>query len=65
MPVALVPEVWEAWLDRDVTEAEEARSLIRPIPDDLWMQREVSSKVNSVKNNGPDLLDPPDQIRLL
>ena len=31
MPVALVPEVWEAWLDRDVTEPEEVKSLIRPI----------------------------------
>jgi putative SOS response-associated peptidase YedK len=63
--VALVPEVWEAWLDRDVTEPEEVRSLVRPIEADLWMQWEVSSRVNSVKNNGPELLDPPDQARLL
>jgi putative SOS response-associated peptidase YedK len=65
MPVALVPEVWEAWLDRDMTGPEAVRSLIQPIPDDAWMEREVSSKVNSVKNNGPDLLDPPGQTRLL
>ena len=65
MPVALVPDVWETWLDRDVTEPEEAMALIRPIAADLWMEREVSSKVNSVRNNGPDLLEPPAQARLL
>ena len=63
--MALVPEVWEAWLDRDVTEPEEVKSLIQPIDPDLWMEREVSTKVNSVKNNGPDLLEPPDQTSLL
>ena len=65
MPVALVPEVWEGWLDRDLTEPEEVKSLIRPIDADLWMQREVSTRVNSVRNNGPELLDPPEQARLL
>jgi len=65
MPVALVPEVWGAWLDRDLTEPEEAMGLVRPIEPDLWMQREVSTRVNSVKNNGPELWDPPDQLRLL
>jgi len=65
MPVALVPEVWEAWLDRELTEPEQVQSLIRPIDPDLWMQREVSSRVNSVKNNDPDLLDPSVQTRLL
>jgi putative SOS response-associated peptidase YedK len=48
-----------------MTEPEEVKSLIRPIEADLWMQREVSTRVNSVKNNGPELLDPPDQARLL
>ena len=65
MPVALVPEVWQAWLDRDVTDPDEVQSLIVPIDAELWMQREVSPRVNSVKNNGPELLEPPDQTRLL
>ncbi len=65
MPVALVPQVWGAWLDRDVTEPDEVKSLVQPIEGDLWMQREVSTRVNSVKNNGPELLEPPDQARLL
>ncbi|HEY7563517.1 MAG TPA: SOS response-associated peptidase [Acidimicrobiia bacterium] len=65
MPVALAPEVWEGWLDRGLTDPELALSLLQPIASDLWMEREVSSKVNSVRNNGPDLLEPPDQLRLL
>ena len=65
MPVALVPEVWESWLDRDLTEPEVVRTLVRPIAADLWIEREVSSKVNSVKNNGPELLEANDQPRLL
>ena len=48
-----------------MTGPEAVRSLIQPIPDDVWMERDVSSKVNSVKNNGPDLLDPPGQTSLL
>ena len=65
MPVALEPEAWEAWLDREATEPEEVKSLIQPIAPELWMEREVSTRVNSVKNNGPDLLESPSQMRLL
>jgi putative SOS response-associated peptidase YedK len=65
MPVALAPEVWDAWLDREVTEPEAVMGLVQPLEADLWLQREVSTRVNNVKNNGPELLDPPGQGRLL
>jgi putative SOS response-associated peptidase YedK len=65
MPVALVQENWDAWLDRDLTEPSEAQGLMQPISPELWMAREVSTRVNSVKNNGPELQDPPDQLRLI
>lgn len=65
MPVALEPPLWDAWLDRELIEAEEALALLKPIESELWMEREVSSRVNSVKNNGPDVQAPPDQTRLL
>ena len=55
MPVSLRPQVWDAWLDRDLTDPEEARGLIQPIDADLIMEHRVSSRVNSVKNNGPEL----------
>jgi putative SOS response-associated peptidase YedK len=57
MPVALVPEVWGAWLDRDLTDSEVALSLLKPIDADTIMEHIVSSRVNSVKNNTPDLRD--------
>lgn len=55
MPVALIPEVWEAWLDRDLQDPEAALALVRPIDPDSIMEHLVSRRVNSVKNNTPDL----------
>jgi len=55
MPVALVPEVWEAWLDRELRDPEAARGLLQPIDPESIMEHIVSRKVNSVKNNGPEL----------
>ena len=58
MPVALVPEVWDAWLDRDQLDPDAAAGLLQPIQDDLWMTVEVGQAVNSVKNNGPECRQP-------
>jgi putative SOS response-associated peptidase YedK len=58
MPVVLEREAWERWLDRSLTDPEEALAVLRPIDDDLLMEHEVSRKVNSVRNNGPDLREP-------
>lgn len=55
MPVSLSPETWDAWLDRDLTDPEAVRSLIRTIDPEMIMEHPVSSRVNSVKNNGPEL----------
>lgn len=57
MPVSLVPDVWDAWLDRDIREPEAALGLIRTIETDAIMEHVVSRKVNSVKNNSSDLWD--------
>lgn len=57
MPVSLVPEVWDAWLDRDLTDPEEAFALIKPIDPESIMEHVVSRQVNSVKNNDPGLHD--------
>jgi putative SOS response-associated peptidase YedK len=65
MPVALIPEVWDAWLDRDLKDPDQARGLLQPLPDEVWMERAVSRLVGSVKNNGPGLQDPEPQTRLL
>jgi putative SOS response-associated peptidase YedK len=65
MPVALVPEVWSAWLDRDMREPERALELIQPIDSELLMEHEVSRKVNDVRNNGPELIASEAQQRLI
>lgn len=56
MPVILDQEVWEPWLDRRLTDPAEALSLIRPLDADLITEYAVSSQVNNVRNNDPDLL---------
>jgi putative SOS response-associated peptidase YedK len=57
MPVALVPEVWEVWLDRGLRDPEAARASLQTIDADAIMEHVVSRKVNSVRNNTPDLRD--------
>lgn len=58
MPVVLPADVWEPWLDRSLDDAETLLGLLRTIDEDLIMEHTVSSRVNSVRNNGPDLREP-------
>jgi len=58
MPVILTREAEQAWLDRKVVDKSFLKSLLVPYPADLMMAYEVSSMVNSPKNNGPECLEP-------
>lgn len=55
MPVVLPPAAWERWLDRGERRAPAALALLaQPAADDLvW--HEVSTDVNNVRNDRPDL----------
>ncbi|HEY2029782.1 MAG TPA: SOS response-associated peptidase family protein, partial [Myxococcales bacterium] len=55
MPVIVPGDAAAAWL-RD------ARLL--PLPGTQLVSRAVSPKVNNVRNDGPDLLQPPGQLAL-
>ncbi|MHB1536172.1 MAG: SOS response-associated peptidase [Acidimicrobiales bacterium] len=57
MPVVLAPESWAAWLDPG-TPAEEAEALLVPAPPEWFEAFPVSTAVNKVSNDGPDLLTP-------
>lgn len=57
MPVILPDDAWDAWLDRDLEDPEAALALIASIGDDLISEHPVSSRVNSVRNNGPELVE--------
>ena len=58
MPVIVPRAAWRSWIDRDLTDGEAALSTLSPIDPDEIMEHQVSSKVNSVRNNSPDLRDP-------
>lgn len=57
MPVLVGPTTWDRWLAEDLHDPEEVRSLLGPTPDDLLALRPVSTAVNSVRNQGPELVD--------
>jgi putative SOS response-associated peptidase YedK len=58
MPLILPDEVWDAWLDRDLVDVERVRHLMHPMDPDLLMEHSVSRRVNSVRNEGPELITP-------
>lgn len=58
MPVILPdPQAAQAWLD-DGTTVDDARALCKPLPAGRMAWHPVSLKVNSVKNDTPDLPEP-------
>jgi putative SOS response-associated peptidase YedK len=58
MPVIIAPEAFDFWLDGAKVDAEAAAALIAPAPDDLLEAYEVSSAVNHVANDAPELVAP-------
>jgi putative SOS response-associated peptidase YedK len=58
MPMMVEPHAWRAWLDPTATDVDAARALLVPAAPGLLDAYPVSTRVNNVKNNGIDLLDP-------
>jgi putative SOS response-associated peptidase YedK len=56
MPVILEPDHYEEWLTATDTAALE--TMLQPFPAQLMAAYPVSTKVNSVKNDTPDLIEP-------
>ncbi|MFE6745198.1 SOS response-associated peptidase [Kitasatospora purpeofusca] len=56
MPVTLTTDTLDAWLDPSVTDPAEVRGLLHAPAGDLLV-RPVATTVNSVRNDGPQLLD--------
>jgi putative SOS response-associated peptidase YedK len=57
-PVLIPTELRADWLNPTLVEPEQVKELLASIPEPLLTPREVSSAVNSVRNNGPELLEP-------
>lgn len=59
MPVILTKESEETWLDRSIQDVNILQPLITPYHDELMTYYEVSTLVNSSKNEGEQLLSNP------
>lgn len=57
MPVILNPDDEKTWLDRSINDPEKLNEVLKPLPDHLMEAYEVSSLVNSPKNNSPNLIE--------
>ena len=57
-PLVVPPDLYSEWLDPGLTDAEAIASLLDSIPEPVLSPRVVSSEVNSVRNNGPQLIEP-------
>ena len=57
MPVIVPPETYEAWLDCNRIDADQAAALVGRAPDDFLEAIPVSPRVNSVQNDGPENLE--------
>jgi len=57
MPVMLMPEDYDRWLDPRMG-VDELRAMLKPYDPDLMKAYEVSRAVNSVKNDTPECVAP-------
>jgi putative SOS response-associated peptidase YedK len=63
MPVVVPESAWDRWLDPTRTKPRdlaELHGLLVPAEDEVLDAYRVSSRVNSVRNDGPDLVTPAD-----
>jgi putative SOS response-associated peptidase YedK len=58
MPVMLAPEVWDTWLDPANEDAEDLLELLRTRPAVTLAEYAVSTLVNNVRNNVPEIIEP-------
>jgi putative SOS response-associated peptidase YedK len=64
MPVILSKDAYNVWLDNTLKDTNKLMDLLIPYKIDEMEVYEISSLVNSVKNNSPDLLKPAGKTTL-
>ena len=60
MPVILPPEAWDTWLYREQQDLDLLGRLLVPADPALTVLRPISTDVNNVRNDGPDLTEEVD-----
>ena len=63
MPVILPAQVHEDWLDPGNERSEALQALLQPYPAEEMRAYPVSPRVNSAKNEGPELIEPLQEPR--
>jgi putative SOS response-associated peptidase YedK len=58
MPMVIRPELWADWLDPGNSDTADVLGLMAPAGSSGLLTRPVSTQVNSVRNNGPGLIEP-------
>ncbi|WP_336215718.1 SOS response-associated peptidase [Nonomuraea sp. LPB2021202275-12-8] len=58
MPMMIEQERWAEWLDPKLTDPKQASGLLVPAQSGRLTAHPVSTDVNNVRNNGPELIEP-------
>jgi putative SOS response-associated peptidase YedK len=58
MPVVIPESAWDRWLDPTLADPAELKGLLVPAEDGVLTAYRVSQRVNNVRNDGPDLVEP-------
>ena len=58
MPIALAPDVWDGWLDRSIDDPDVVTRLLASAARPPLAEHAVSTLVNKVANNVPELISP-------
>jgi putative SOS response-associated peptidase YedK len=58
MPVILMPEDYDRWLDEKEQGGERHKALLEPLPDDWMVSHAVSKLVNNPRNEKPECVAP-------
>lgn len=58
-PLIVPPEMYADWLNPETTDKEKIQEMLDAIPELALTPRVVTDRVNSVRNDGPELIEPP------
>jgi putative SOS response-associated peptidase YedK len=64
MPLVLDRQEWARWLDPAMTDPDGVRALLQPHRPGRFTTLPVSTRVNNVRNDGPELLEPAPEDQL-
>jgi putative SOS response-associated peptidase YedK len=58
-PLILPPQLWSDWLTASPEDAPHLEAAVRALGSPALVAEPISTRVNDVRNEGPELLDPP------